>query len=152
MAITAYWMGKAILNAFGGETEGESVSIDYLTDDIRVLLCTTTFTPDQDTMEFYSDITNEVADGSGYTTKGELLATKTLGYTALTKVTKFDADNVVWSASTITAYYAVVYKDTGSAATSPLLGYIDFGQNYSSSSGDFTINWDSDGIFTSTVE
>ena len=148
MSVTAFWFGKAILNAFGGETEGESIGIDYLTDDIRVSLHTSTFTPDQDTMEFFSDTTNEVT-GTAYVADGELLGTKTLAYAST--VTTFDAANVTWSASTITARYAVVYKDTGVASTSPLLGWVDFGQDYSSSLGDFTITWDATGILTVTV-
>jgi len=152
MAVTSFWFGLAMSNVFGGRTEGDSISVDYLSDNIRVCLCTSSFTPDQDTMEFYSDITNEVANGDGYTTRGELLGTKTLGYTAGTNVTKFDGANTTWSTSTITARYAVIYKDTTVDATSPLLGYIDFGQDYSSSVGDFTISWDTDGIFTITVE
>ena len=151
MAVTAFWYGKAIINAFGGETEGESTSIDYLTDTIKVALCTSSYTPNQDTHEFFSDVTNEVANGNGYTTGGETLTTKTLSYTAGTNVATFDADDVTWSTSTITARYAVIYKDTGVAGTSPLMGYVDFGQDFSSNNGDFKITWDANGIFTATA-
>jgi hypothetical protein len=58
----------------------------------------------------------------------------------------FDADDVVWTSSTITARGAVLYKDTGTPSTSPLICYIDFGSNKSSNGADFTIQWSSSGI------
>ena len=57
-----------------------------------------------------------------------------------------DAADTVWSASTITARAAVIYEDTGTPATSSLLGFCDFGANFSSSNGDFTIQWAAEGI------
>ena len=144
----ASWYGKAIINAFGGESEGESTSIDFLTNEIRVSLCTSSYTPDLDTHEFFSDVTNEVTGGNYAATP---LVNKSLTYDSATNKAIFDADNITWANSTITARHAVIYKWTGSAATSPLLGYVNFEQDYSSSSGNFTITWDSGGIFTATV-
>lgn len=149
MAVTSKIYGKAILNAFGGETAGESVAIDYLSDTIKVALCTSSYAVDQDTHEFFSDVTNEVT-GTGYTAGGATLANKTLGYTAGTNVIKFDADDVTWTTSTITARYAVIYKSTGTSSTSPLLSYVDFGQNESTTAATFQITWDSAGLLTIT--
>jgi hypothetical protein len=152
MAVTAAWYGKAIINAFGGETAGESISIDYLSDDIKVALMTSASTPSQDDQEFFADVLGcEVSEsGTNYTQGGATLSDKTLGYTSGTHVAKFDAADVTWGTSTITARWAVIYKDSGNDATSPLLGYVDFGQDYSSSSGSFTITWAEGGIFTGT--
>jgi len=58
----------------------------------------------------------------------------------------FDADNVTWSNSSITARAAVVYKDSGTAATSWLIYYDDFGADYISLNGDFTVTWNAEGI------
>jgi hypothetical protein len=149
MAVTGKLYGKAILNAFGGETAGESIAIDYLSDTIKVALTTSSYSVDQDTHEFFSDITNEIT-GTGYTAGGATLANKTLGYTAGTNVIKFDADDTSWAASTLTARYAIVYKDTGTGSTSPLLGYVDFGADVSTTSGTFQITWNASGIFTIT--
>jgi hypothetical protein len=102
-------------------------------------------------MEFFADVGSEVVAGGNYTSGGQILSGKTLSYTAGTNVIKFAASNVTWSTSTITAYYAVIYKNSGNPATSPLLGYVSFGQNYSSSAGDFTITWDAGGILTITA-
>ena len=60
----------------------------------------------------------------------------------------FDADDVTWSTSTITARGAVLYKSTGTASTSALICYIDFGSDKSSAGGNFTIQWNASGILT----
>jgi hypothetical protein len=151
MAVTAFWYGQAIMQAFGSGVAGNAPNIDFLSDTIKVMLCTSLYTPSQDTHVFHSDITNEVANGNGYTTGGATLANKTLGYTGATNVIKFDADDVAWAASTITARYAVIYDDTpATSETKPLLGYVDFGQNESTTNGTFTIAWNSGGILTIT--
>jgi hypothetical protein len=151
MAVTAKWFGQAIMQAFGSGSAGNAPNVDFLSDTIKVMLCTSTYTPDQDAHVFKSSVTNEVANGNGYTTGGVALATKTLGYTAGTNVIKFDADDVSWAASTITARYAVIYDDTPATdATKPLLGYVDFGADVSTTNGTLTITWDAAGIFTIT--
>lgn len=145
MAVSAKWYGQALLKALNKE-------IDWDTDTIKVMLCTSTYTPDQDSHIYKSSVTNEVANGNGYTTGGATLANKTITYTGATNVIKLDADDVTWTTSTITARYAVVYDDAPATdATKPLLGYVDFGQDFSSSNGNFTITWDSAGLFTITA-
>lgn len=152
MAVTAKWYGKAILNAFGGEAAGEAAQFDWLSDTIKVMLCTA-LTIDQDGDEFMSDvIKTEVASGNGYTTRGTTLTGKTLTYNASTNVINFDADDALWSSpTTITAAYAIIYKDSGTDSTSPLLGYVDFGGNVSSASADYKVIWNANGIFSITV-
>jgi len=141
MAVT----GELYTNFF---TSALNAEIDLAADDIRVALCTSSYTPNQDTHNYFDDITNEV-EGTGYTADGELLASKT--QTATGGVYTFDAADTTWSSSTITARYAIVYKDTGTASTSPLIGYINFGGDVSSTSSDLTIQWNASGIFYVTV-
>ena len=152
MAVTAFWFGRALLNGLGSDVGGGAPNIDWLSDTIKVSLHTSTMTPDQDTWEFEDDLTNEVANGNGYTTGGATLANKALTYTAGTNTVMLDADDVVWTSSTITARYAVIRDTTpGTPATNPLIGYIDFGQDVSSVDGPFTITWDAAGIGTIVV-
>ena len=54
---------------------------------------------------------------------------------------------MVWPNSTITVRYAVIYE----ANTGILLAYQDFGENKSSSSGSFEIQWNAEGIFAITA-
>ena len=150
MAVTAKVYGKAILNAFGGETAVEASAVDLLSDAIKISLHSATYVPNQDTHEFFSDVTNEVV-GTGYTAGGITLANKTLTYDAATNTMKFDADDVAWATSTITARYAVIRKDTGTPTTSPLLVYIDFGVDQVSDAGSFTITFAAEGIFTAVA-
>ena len=58
----------------------------------------------------------------------------------------FDADDATWDPSTITARGAVIYKDTGVPTTSPLIAYIDFASDKSSSGDRFKIVWSTTGI------
>ena len=132
--------------------------IDWDNDDIRVALVTNAYTPAQDTHEYWSSVVaNEVANGNGYTTNGIALANKNAmtlagAYTGATNKIKLDGDDVNWAASSITARWAVIYDRTpASDATRPLLGYVDFGSDQTSSSGNFTIVWDTAGIFEITV-
>ena len=123
-------------------------SIDLDTDTIKVCLVTSSYTVSQDDHEDYADITNEVANGNGYATEGATLANKAVTKDNTNNLGKFDADDVSWAASTITARGAIIYVDSGTDATSWFICYIDFGANKSSSSGTFTISWHADGIIT----
>lgn len=125
-------------------------SIDFVTDSIKVALCTNAYSPDQDAHEFLSDVTNEVV-GVGYVSGGKLLENKTETYTALTNTTKWDADDTQWPASTITARYAVLYKSTGNPATSPLIAYYDFEVDKSGVLVTFKITWSAAGLINLVV-
>lgn len=122
-------------------------SIDLDTDTIKVALVTSSYTPDQDTHDNFDDVTNEVT-GTGYTAGGATLASVTVTADNTDNEGVFDAADVTWSTSTITARGAVVYKSTGTAATSPLIAYYDFGSDQISSNGDFTIAWNAGGLIS----
>ncbi len=144
MAVSAKWYGKAFDSAF-------KKKMDLSADTIKVMLCTSSYTPDQDTHDFKDDVTNEVS-GTGYTAGGATLSSPTLTYTGGTNTLAFDGADVSWAASTLTARYAVMYDSTpGTDATRPLLMYIDFGADVSTTSGTLTITWDSAGIASVTV-
>jgi hypothetical protein len=140
MAVTAYWYAKGFLGAFNKE-------VDFDTDTIKCALTTSSYTPNQDTHDYFDDVTNEVV-GAGYTAGGATLANKTIANTL--NVIKLDADDVAWTASTITAHRAVIYEATGVAGTSRLLLWIDFGEDKASLAGTFTIQFDAAGIATIT--
>jgi hypothetical protein len=144
MAVTAFLYGNFIKSVMNKE-------IDLDTDAIKVMLCTSTYTPNQDTHQYKSSVTNEVT-GTGYTAGGATLTGVSVTYTGATNVFMFDAADTSWAASTITARYAVIYDSTPATdATRPLIGYVDFGADVSSTGAAFTITWDAAGIFTVTV-
>jgi hypothetical protein len=142
MAILAKWFGNGLLGQYSATAPRR---VDWVTDTIRVSLHTATYAPNQDTHTFFSDTTNEIV-GTGYTAGGVALGTKSTSYDSTTNETRLIAANAQWTAASFTAAFAVVYKDTGTGATSPLLGYVDFGGNETVTSGTFTIQWDATGV------
>lgn len=104
-----------------------SALINWTADTIKVALCTSTYTPNLDTHDFFDDITGEVAAAFGYTAGGATLGTKTATVDAASDETRLDAADVAWSPGGIASAYAIVYKSTGTASTSPLIALINFG-------------------------
>jgi hypothetical protein len=144
MAVSIKFYGKAFLSAFNKE-------IDLDSDSIKVMLCSSAYTPDQDAHRYKSDVTNEIA-GTGYTAGGATLTNAVMTYTAATNVLAFDGDDVSWPNSTLTARYAVIYDATpGTDATRPLIGYVDFGTDQTPSGSTFAIQWNASGIAAVTI-
>jgi len=119
--------------------------INLATDTIKVMLVTSTYVPNIDTHLFKSDVTNEVV-GTGYTAGGATITNPVVSQDNTDNEGVYDADDISWPASTITARGAVIYKDTGVASTSPLIAYIDFGADKSTSNGILTIQFNAEGI------
>lgn len=136
-------MADVVFNSF--KTELLKSSIDFESDTFKAMLVTSSYTPDPDNHGFIDDVTNEV-EGIGYIAGGKALANLSVTQDNVDNEGVFDADDVVWPASTITARGAVIYKDTGDPATSPLIAYIDFESNKISDNGDLTLQWGSEGI------
>lgn len=132
--------GKTFLNALKNSL---ALDLDDTTADrFKVMLVTSSYTPDFGTHDYKSDVTNEVT-GTGYSADGKSLTSVTLTQSGGTIT--FDAADVTWASSTITARAAVIY-DTG--VSNALICYIDFGSDKSSSAGDFVLSFGSSGIFT----
>lgn len=125
--------------------------IDLDSDTIKVMLCTSAYTPDQDAHRYKSSVTSEVT-GAGYTAGGATLTSVTAAYNAATNTFTFDAGDTSWPTSTITARYAVIYDATpASDATRPLICYVDFATDQVSAGAAFTIAWDPAGIVSLTA-
>lgn len=120
--------------------------IDLDTDTIKVMLLTNSHSNDIDTQEYIDDVSGNEVSGDGYDAGGAALASKAVTQDDTDDEGVFDAADLTWSASSITARYAVIYKDTGTPSTSPIICIIDFGEDKTSVSGDFTIQWASEGI------
>lgn len=143
---TGKWFGLALAGQYGA-TAGNRV--DWVGDTIKVALTTSTFTPNQDTHDFFNDVTNEVS-GGGYAQV--TLTGKSVTYDTTTNETRLISSlNPSWTSASFTARWAIIFKDTGTAATSPLLGYVDFGGDETVSSGTFTLTWDATGVLKITA-
>lgn len=136
-------MADAKYNSFKGDIQ--KGLIDLTTSTINCMLVTSAYTPNIDTHTNVSNITNEVV-GTGYTAGGKALTGKTVTVNTTSDLAKFDADDVVWAASSITARGAVLYK----SGTGELIAYFDFVSDKISASGNFTIQWNASGILTIT--
>lgn len=145
MAITHKLYGPGIQEMLKG-------GIALETHTIKVALMKTAHTFNQAHTNWGQISTNE-CDSADYTAKGETIGNKQVNYAS--RVTTFkttDAKATFTSDGTISAAYAVVYRDSGSDATSFLISCIDFGGTESSQDGEFSIQWHADGIFTITVD
>lgn len=139
MAVTNKWYGNAFKAAFNKE-------IDFNSDTIKVMLCSSSYTPNQDTHDYKDDVTNEVA-GGGYPAGGATLSSPTVTYDSGTNRLILDGADVTFT-SAPQSRFAVVYDSTpGSDATRPLLCVVDFGQDEYVAS----ITWHADGIAYTTV-
>lgn len=93
-------------------------------DDIKVILLTSSYTPNAATHEYYDvDITNEHGTSSGYTSGGQSLTTKTLT-SSVAGEWKFSSDNPLWTVSgtDLVVKLFALYNNTPSS-NKPLLGY-----------------------------
>ena len=143
-------MASIIPNSFKGRLMGDtaqiSTAINLATDTIKIMLVTASYTPSADNDVFVSTPDDyEVANSGTYAAGGA-----TLTVTGSTDDTDdegvFDAVDVSWTGATITARYAVIYKSTGTASTSPIICVIDFGSNQISTNGTFAITFAAEGI------
>lgn len=135
MANALYGKGKEkLLSGASGTTSATSIQIDA--DTIKAALVSSAYTPNLSTDEFYT-----AAIGSFILGTPQTLATKTFALGVV------DAADITFAAVTAgsTAKYVVLYKDTGTPATSPLLACLDTitGFPLATNGGDITIVWDS---------
>lgn len=128
--------------------------VNFNSDTFKVmLLASYTVGTTQDTAQFVADVLAAPAteaSGTGYTAGGLTIASTS--YTESGHVYTFGSTATLqWTASTISAAYALFYDSTpGSNATNPVLGYWDFGGTQSSSNGTFTLSLSSNAIATIT--
>lgn len=137
-------MASGIYNIF--KSELLKGNIDLENDTIKVALLTSSHTFDASSVSNsqWSDVSANEASGVNYTAGGQSLANKTVSVDNADNEGVFDSDDALWASATITARHAVIYDDT----TTPkyLIASIDFGQNTSSTNGNFQIQWDAEGI------
>ena len=134
-------MADTIYNRFFANLMNKEVDLEA--DTIKVALLTSSYTINKDHNTWAEVSANEVS-GTGYTAGGATLANKSVTQDDTNDQATFDADDVTWSSSTITARYAVLYDNT--LTNDDLLAIFDFGSDQSSSNGDFTLQFSASGI------
>lgn len=114
-------------------------AIDFDTDTFKLMLVTSSYVANKDTHDRRDDVTNEVANGNGYTTGGATLACTVTKDTGNDKVTLgFAAAS--WATSTFIAAGGVIYKSRGGASSADeLVAFIDFGGDVSATAATFSV-------------
>jgi hypothetical protein len=116
----------------------------------RLMLCSAvTFNAANTTLA--SVTRTEIAGANGYTTGGQALTGVAIT-TVSTSGARFDADDVIWTASggSIAAEFAILFNDSD-ADDAPLL-FIDFEEVKTAADGiDFLVGWSASGIFSSAL-
>lgn len=127
------------------------LAIDLDLETHKVAMFTNTITPNFSTDTAYGVApynANEVS-GTGYTAGGALLTSTTVSESP-TGTIMWDAADTSWTTSTITnARCALAYADALAGNNAIVL--INFGADYSTVAGTFTIQWAAGGILTLDV-
>lgn len=134
--------------ALEAQYDGNAINFDSGGDTIKVMVTTSSYTPNASTHDFKDDVTNEVS-GTNYTAGGATLANQLISEAAGTVT--FDGDDITWTqhASGFSdGRTLVMYEDTGVAGTSQLIAYHSEGSDFGNVSGDLTAEMNASGIFT----
>ena len=140
------WYNKALQKIGNG-------NINLLSDTFRAILVTSASNFATATLGLLGSLTNEIADGNGYSTSGKALSGVAWTVGASAKQYKFDADDINWSAnggSISNIKGIVVVKIGASAGARHLVGYASLtSSQFALASGNrININWNSGGILT----
>jgi hypothetical protein len=102
-------------------------------------------TPNIDTSEFWDDLSAGDIVASGYTADGQALASLSVTRDDTNDWSIWDFTDPSWaSLATATITYAVIYRNTGVASTSPIVGWIEIATN--SNGNDYTVQLPVGGI------
>jgi hypothetical protein len=131
-------MPSLVYNSFMRDIATGQVDCD--TDTFKMMLVTSTYTASKSHAK-RSDITNEVAAGSGYTTGGNACALTVAATDNVNNDVEISFSVTSWTSATITARAGVIYKSRNPAVPSgdELVGYVDFGSNITSTNGTFAV-------------
>lgn len=120
-------------------------NINWESDTIKLKYMTTTYTPSSTTESFLSDVSASEASGA----PTETLANKDARIDTVNNRVEFDADDVTETGITCTTNKFIIYKDTGSAATSPLIACVDITEGtLSPIGGTLAVTFNAEGIFS----
>lgn len=143
MAITASGFFGLSLEKALIDTLGESLEAE----DNKVLLVNDTYTPDFTLHDFYADVTNEIANGGGYTTGGAAFTSTEITLSSGTLT--WDFADPSWTTSTISSAMAAICKtEISGSATDQLLLLMDFVTAVSTTSGTLLVTIAGTGAMT----
>lgn len=135
------------------QLNGNGIDLDDPAVTLKIALVTNSYVPNTATHDFFDDVNANEVTGTNYTAGGNAIASKTVTLSAGV-VTVDAADPATWVQSAsgfANARYAILYQDTGGAAsTDPLIAHHNFGTDVGNTAGDLTLQLAADGILTLT--
>lgn len=118
---------------------------------LKAMAVTDTWVPNQDTLDYVNDVTNEAA-GTNYPAGGITLTSPVVNVDTSANKDTLAADNITTAGLSVSCRYWVVYVSTGTAATSPVLAVVDLRGGVGSGNVTCTgLNWDALGILPAVV-
>ena len=144
MAATAWTIHDQTIERIGDNT------VDLDNHVFRVALFRAASNAETQSLNNFSQLTNQTASGNGYTSGGNTLAGVT--WTSSNGVARFDSNDTTWNASggSIVAQIAVLYDDTDTAKTVIAHSTLDPAEINITSGNFLTIQMNAAGIFTAT--
>lgn len=113
--------------------------LDFDTVTMKVMLLTSSYTPDPD-HDFVDDVVANEVSGTGYVARGKTCTATVTRDTANNRVDLTLGAPADWTTSTITARYGQYYIErAGADSTDDLVALIDFGGNIVSTAGTFSL-------------
>ncbi len=150
MAVTANWYGQAMRDIVSGTI---NLNVTQSGGTFGAVLMTG-YAFNQDTHHYRSDITGEVATGTGYTYGGATITTPagTITYDATSNETRWDFGDPTWPTSSFSASQMAIYKRRGGTSSADeLIMYVEFGGTQTVTSGTFTYQVPTTGAGVITV-
>lgn len=121
---------------------------DLVNNTIKVALVSS-YTPDIDTDEIWTDVSGNEISGSGYSSGGATLGSKAVTQDNTNDRGKFDGADTVWTGLNAgTPSHAIMYDDTPTSPADPLMAY--WVVTTPSNGGNYTLQWNSNGIILLT--
>lgn len=150
VAVTLEWFTRAPANMAGGARATEDFRLNWKADTVRAAILNAA--PNKDTSEFWSNISASAVAGTNWPAVGVALTGKVIIVDDVANRSALDADDVNVAAVTLSGgTHLAIYKDTGVAGTSILLGFGPFDAVSGSQGGALTIAWNTVGILSFTV-
>lgn len=125
--------------------DATQLAFDWSLTTHKVALYTNSLTPNFSTDQSYSS-TNEIPNGSGYTTGGNTITTPTVTESP-TGTLKYDFDDSQWTSSTFSSVRGgIEYADA--LVGNNIIVEINFGADYAVTAGTLTVQYASGGVLT----
>lgn len=129
------------------QADGTAV-VDFNTDTIKLMLLKSTYTPNYTGDTYMASLTTyQITTGTAYVDGGVTLASKSVTTSGSFAIFRSGTISIAQDASGFaTARWGVIYKSTGSQATSPAIAVVDLGSDRANTAGPLLIYWTSDKI------